>query len=169
LGPGNEAAELQYEQSMPLDLGIHSQHARETREATLVAKGRPRALAAPLGLGEWRAEFACGDMQENDRRLTLGAVARGRRLYAPLWIDLDPRRISRSLTWRRLAVGENLTIVPRDVAAGYRVQVGSEQWLFYRSLTEFGNRSVLGHNTSYSFVCGRIKKDGNLHAIVEIE
>jgi hypothetical protein len=124
---------------------------------------------APLALGEWRAEFAAGNLAMDHQRLRLEAAANGRRLYSPLWIDLDARRCSRPLTWRRLTVGEYLAVVPRDAAVGYRVQSGKEQWLIYRSLTDFGNRSVLGHNTAYSFVCGRIKKDGNLDAIVEIE
>jgi hypothetical protein len=42
--------------------------------------------------------------------------------------------VKRPLTWRRITVAENLALVPREVAAAYRVQVGREQWLFYRSL-----------------------------------
>jgi hypothetical protein len=169
LGPGSEAVEICYQQALPLAGNVNCQPARETREAAFTADGRPRALAFPVALGEWRAEFAGGELESADQRLTLRAAACGRRIFSPLWIDLDPRRLARPRTWRRLSVGENLAIVPRDVAAGYRIQAGHEQWLIYRSLTEFGNRSVLGHNTAYSFVCGRLKKDGNLDEILAIE
>ena len=65
-------------------------------------------------------------------------------------------------------MGENLATVPRDMAVGYRVQVGHEQWLFYRSLVQPGNRSVLGYNTLKSFVCLRIVAHGATEKIVEI-
>jgi hypothetical protein len=167
-GPG-EPAEIHYEQRLPLAASAAFQASRETREAALAIDGRQRALAVPLALGEWRAEFAPGEMQFHDGQLALSALGNGKRLYSPLWIDLDARRSNRPRTWRRLSIGENLSVVSRDVAAGYRLQIGGEQWLIYRSLTDFGNRSILGHNTANSFVCGRIKKDGNLEAIVEIE
>src|SRR5262249_27676705 len=81
----------------------------------------------------------------------------------------DPRRQRRPLTWRRLTVAENLGIVPRDVATAYRIQVGHEQWLVYRSLAKTGNRSVLGHNTLASFACSRILASGETDEILAIE
>jgi len=168
LGPGDASA-LRYEHGLPLAAGVACRPTQNTREIVLEAGGRARALAAPLACGEWRAELADGGLMTDDRRMSLQAAGQGRRLYAPLWIDLDSRRLARPMTWRRLSVGENLALCRPDVAVGYRVQAGKEQWVFYRSLTEFGNRSVLGHNTAYSFVCGRVKKDGELEAILEIE
>lgn len=168
LGPGESGA-LRYEQSWPLAEGVVGRAAQDTREIALEVGGRGRALAAPLACGEWRAELSDGGLAVTDGRLVQRASGHGRRLYAPLWVDLDPRRLARPMTWRRLTVGENLAICRPDEAAGFRVQAGQEQWVFYRSLTEFGNRSVLGHNTAYSFVCGRVKKDGELEAILEIE
>src|SRR5207249_5107973 len=133
--------------------------AHETREGWLVADGRRRATIIPLALPEWRAEFCHSELSAESHRLTLRQAALGRNLFAALWIDLNPRRARRPLTWRRLTVGENLALVPRDMAVGYRVQVGHEQWLFYRSIAPVGNRSVLGHNTISSYACARILKD----------
>jgi hypothetical protein len=168
LGPGT-AADMRYEHSLALSQDVVVQATQDTREVLLQAEGRARAQVAPLACGEWRAEVCDGGLAWDQQRLSLRAAMHGGRLLAPLWIDLDPRRLGRPLTWRQLSVGENLAICRRDAAVGYRVQAGKEQWVFYRSLTEFGNRSVLGHNTSYSFVCGRVKKDGSLDAILEIE
>ena len=53
---------------------------------------------------------------------------------ASLFIDLRKDRFVRPVTWRQLTVAENLSIQPADVAVGYRVQIGADQWLFYRSL-----------------------------------
>lgn len=169
LGPDSEPHDIAYEQSLPLANEVTLRLANETREATLDQAARARATVVPLSLGEWRAELAAGSLKGDEHALRLHCATKGRRHYAPLWIDLDPRRLAKPLTWRRLSVGENLAICPRDVASGFRVQAGKEQWVIYRSLTEFGNRSILGHNTAYSFVCGRLKSDGNLDPILEIE
>jgi hypothetical protein len=168
LGPGT-AGDLAYEQGLALSAGVDCRATQDTREVVVCEGGRARALAAPLACGEWRAELSDGGLVAEGGRMVLAAPGRGRRLYAPLFLDLDARRLARPMTWRRLSVGENLAICRPDAAVGYRVQAGKEQWVFSRSLTEFGNRSVLGHNTAYSFVCGRVKKDGELQPILEIE
>jgi hypothetical protein len=168
-GPDASAVELHYEQSLPLARGAALEVARETREARLLHVGRRRASVVPAALAEWRAEFCHGELRTEGGLLKLQQRSAGPRLCAPLWIDLDPARQRRPLTWRRLTVTENLQIVPRQVAAGWRIQAGSEQWLVYRSLAPVGNRSVLGHNTYASFVCSRFLASGKTQAIVEIE
>jgi hypothetical protein len=169
VGRTAEAAELHYAHSLPLSTEVALQPARETREVFLTAGKQPRATLVPPGLAEWRAEYCHAELGSSDGRLTLHQAAQGRNLYAPLWIDLDPRRLRRPVTWRRLTVGENLAAVPRDTAVGYRIQAGTQQWLIYRSLAPVGNRSVLGHNTYHSFVCLRLLPGGKTEPIVEIE
>ena len=73
------------------------------------------------------------------------------------------------MTWRQLTVAEQRQNQPRDVAAGYRVQFGSRQWLIYRSLTPPANRTVLGMNLSTDFFLGRFGRDGETNTIVEVE
>lgn len=90
-------------------------------------------------------------------------------LYAPLFVDLSSRRLSRPATWRQLTVGENRVIQPSDVAVGYRVQIGREQWLFYRSLAECGNRTLLGQNLVSEFLAARFGRSGVAEALMEIE
>jgi hypothetical protein len=161
--------ELHYSYSLPLDSQAAFRTASESREGWLESKNRRMATVIPLALPEWRAEFAHAELASDGEKLNLGQKALGRNLYAPLWIDLDPRRLRRPLTWRRITIAENLTTVPRDTAAAYRVQAGRAQWLIYRSLAKAGNRSFLGHNTVSEFVCRRILPSGDTEPIIEIE
>jgi hypothetical protein len=55
------------------------------------------------------------------------------------------------------------------LAVGYRVQVGGQQWLFYRSLGPRGNRTLLGHNLVTEFLAARFNRDGVAESLLEIE
>ncbi len=56
-----------------------------------------------------------------------------------------------------------------EVAVGYRVQVGKQQWLFYRSLAKAANRSLLGQNLSSEFFVARFDSQGDAQELIEIE
>ncbi len=90
-------------------------------------------------------------------------------MFAPLFIDLAPRRRGKPFTWRQLTVGENRAGQGRDVAVSFRVQVGTRQWLVYRSLSANRSRSVLGQNLNSDFMAGRFDRSGEVETIVEIE
>jgi len=163
-------AELDYCSRLPLGESIHFAAEKESWEGFLASRGR-RALALPLGLPEWRTAPAAGALVETApfRALELRRAARGRALWAPMFIDLDVRRFRRERTWRTLTVAENLRALPPDVAVGYRVAVGSRQWLIYRSLAAKANRSVLGHNLSSEMLVARFERKGHVELIMEIE
>jgi len=169
IGSETEPAELRYSTSLPLAAGVKFCGARETREAWLESGGRRRATIVPPALAEWRCEFCHAELLEINGCIALQQAALGCSLYAPLWIDLDPRRLKRPVTWRRLTVAENFAAVGRDVAAAYRIQAGRDQWMIYRSLARRGNRSVLGHNTLKSFVCLRIDAGGATKKIAIVD
>jgi hypothetical protein len=169
IGPLDAAAEIQYCQSLPLADDVSFSAADDTSEGWLNVKGRRRACVVPLAQPEWRSDFRHARFTKSENNLMIEQAAHGRRLLSPFWIDIHPRRIRRPITWRQLTVGENLGAVNRDVAVGYRIQSGDDQWLVYRSLAPVANRSVVGHNTYGSFVCGRIKPDGNVKEILTME
>jgi len=169
IGPTAEPVEIRHSQSLPLSPIATLDPAHKTREAWLVANRRRRSTIVPLALPEWRSEFRHAELSADNGNLKLDQAALGQSLYAPLWIDLDPKRLKRPLTWRRLTVAENLAIVSRDVAAAYRIQAGRDQWLIYRSLAPGANRSVLGLNTLSSFVAARILPTGLTDEILAIE
>ena len=171
VSPQREALrdETRYATSLPLADRTLFVPAAETREAWLVQGGKRRLTVVPPALAEWRTEFCHAELATEEGRVVLAQAALGRALYAPLFIDLDPLRARRGLTWRRLTVAENLEVVPRDVAAAYRVQVGREQWLVYRSLAPRGNRTFLGQNYSSEFVCTRFLPSGEAKDILAVE
>jgi hypothetical protein len=167
--PSAEPAEIRYSGSLPLTAETRFDPARDTREGWLTFGSRPRATIIAPALPEWRSEFSHANLLAENERITVSEAAMGRNLYAPLWIDLDPRRIGRPITWRRLTVAENRAAVPRDVATAYRIQAGRQQWLIYRSLAPAANRSVLGYNTLQSFVVARIEANAAVKEIIAID
>ncbi len=186
---GTEPRELSYRGRLPLADGVLLEPAAEeardevdaamsamigaatssvTSELVLTEK-KPRAMALPLALSEWRADTRRGCLSAVEGTLELRQTARGRCLYAPLWLDLKPKRFGKPRTWRQLTVAEQLVEQPRDVAVGYRVQFGSRQWLVYRALTARGNRTLLGQNLSTEFFVGRFQRNGESESILEVE
>lgn len=165
---GDTTADIDHQYTLPLRSGITFAPADESREGVLHSR-KMIAAVLPLQLPEWRAERFDGSLEQTADGLRLRQKARGRRMFAPLFLDLKPKRFSRQLTWRRLTVAEQLETVAADVAAGYRVQSGKRQWLIYRSLARTAGRSVLGQNLSGEFVMGRFPEKGELEQLIEIE
>lgn len=71
-------------------------------------------------------------------------------------------------TWRNLTVTERAHVVSADTAVAYRVQLGSRQWVFYRSLAAPGNRAFLGCNFAGESLAGTFGKKG-VTALLEVE
>lgn len=158
--------ELTHRAVVRLAPGLEAEPAGDTREV-LVYDGRMRCMALPAALPEWRGAGR-GELVASPGALELGQVGQ-RRLYAPLWIDCDPRRIGRPLTWRQLTVADTRRNLPPHQAAGFRIQSGLEQWLLYRALDVARNRTLLGCNVSSGFLLGRIRRSGEVARTVEID
>ncbi len=165
---GNRSGTIKYKATLPLAEGIEFQPADETREGRLARK-RGLANVLPLELPEWRLPPQGGTLEQTEEGLVLTQVVEGFRLFAPLFFDLCPARLKKPLTWRKLTIAENLDITSPDDATGYRVQVGNEQWLFYRSLGPVANRTILGQNYSAEFVAARFPTSGEAEKLIEIE
>lgn len=164
--PAGVSAALRYRGILPLAASLDARAAEETREV-VVADVRPRMTVLPLALGEWRAAAGGNLVAEPG---TLAVTQEGaNRLYAPLWLDCDARRVGLPLTWRQLTVADTRIILPRHQAAGFRVQSGQEQWLLYRSLDAARNRTLLGCNVSCEFLLGRIRASGEVARTLEIQ
>jgi hypothetical protein len=164
---GAETHSLRHTLQLPLTDAIATP-AAETHEIALRAR-KPRALIFPLALPEWRTDRRGGELTAGNGTIQLHQATNASSLYAPLWIDLDPQRHNRSFTWRQLAVAEERQNVPPDVAVGYRVQFGKEQWLIYRSLNPARNRTVIGHNLATEFLIARFDQGGGVKALIEVE
>lgn len=169
----NHSHEIEYVTHWPLASEVEFSAAEKTREASL-SVGVATVSILPLSEPEWRSQFSpceltSSEMTSRDRAITFSRKASGRNLYAPLWFDFDSPRTKKPLTWRRLTVAEAMDVVPLDVAAGYRVQTGDEQFLIYRSLAARGNRTLLGKNLVSEYVVARFARNGTTEAILEIE
>ena len=179
---GADIGGLEYCGILPLGAGIEFRPATETREGLLGAGSRERgarskmtatggglAQVMPLALPEWRSDGRVGQLIGTPRGLELHQETEGRRLFAPLFIDLDRARFRKRLTWRTLTVAESLLPVPADRAVGFRVAVGQQQWIVYRSLAQVANRTLLGHNLSTETLVAQFTSDGEVTPIIEIE
>jgi len=165
---GPPGSKIEYLSRLPLAPDMHVKKEKETREITL--RGEHGALRVlPLALSEWKSDPRWGEFSAGPSHLELRQHSKDGALCAALWIDYSPKRRKAPLTWRQLAVGEERLPVPRDVAVGYRVQIGIEQWLVYRALRSCANRTVLGQNLATEFKVGRFLPDGAVKTIVEIE
>lgn len=161
------AGSLRMEMLLPLAPALEATPAEETREIAF-SDTKARMLALPVGLPEWRAAGS-GGLSATPDGLLLEHEPAGGRCYAPVWLDLDPRRQGRPLTWRQLTVADTRRNLPPQQAVGYRVQSGREQWLVYQALDEARNRSVLGCNLSCDFLLGRIGRAGMVERTIEID
>lgn len=184
LGPRRAA--LDYRSVLPLGRGINFLPENETHEATLAGQ-KHRALAMPLALPEWRGGFVDANGSDSaaasGRRDSFQAVVHGhggtamelrrssfgRAIFAPIFFDLDRRRFDRPRTWRQLTVADSLTVRPADAAVGYRVSMGSKNWLIYRSLTAATSRTLLGHHLSSETLIARLTRKGEVRSLIEIE
>ncbi len=167
---------LDYRGVLPLAPQVAFREAAESHEGLLTQAGigksaspRPLAQVLPLGMREWRAEHSLGDLKATAAGLELRHAAAGQRLFAPLFFDLDRGRFRRRMTWRQITVAERLAPVPPETAVGFRVAIGKQQWIIYRSLAVRDNRTLLGHNLATESLIARFGADGEVTSIVEIE
>jgi hypothetical protein len=167
LGPS--PGRINYRCAWPLHEEVRFAAAAETREAYLLAQGKRWGLVLPVALPEWRVDQRFGELDSASSKIKLRQSADAQRLFAPLFVDLDPRRLSKMATWRQLTVAQQLAIVSRETAVGYRVQVANDQWLVYRSLTPPTARTVLGQHLSTECLIARIDEEGEADPLVEVE
>jgi hypothetical protein len=166
---GVQRGRIEYRAAHPLRPHVRFATAEESNEGFLVEAGNRFSLVLPLALPEWRAKRGPGRLLEEDGQLVYSLQGDGQALYAPLFFDLKPSRVKQPFTWRRLTVAQDLVVQPADVAVGYRVQVGSWQWLIYCTLADPAPRTVLGQHLSSDFYFGRFDLDGEVEDLVEVE
>ena len=168
---GERTADIRYHLSLPLANGVSWHPQTETREGILKDEaGRNRCQLFPLALTEWTDQTSPGWIEMCSEQLVITQTAHSQRIYVPLFLDFDTRRMARERTWRQLTVAEQLSPVTPDIATGYRIHLGQQQWLIYRSLAPTASRTVLGQNLIADLLIGRFDRvDGTVQALVEIE
>jgi len=153
----------------PLAADIHAEPGQQTRFLQLEGT-RFHGRVFPLALPCSRLYSTPHRFGVVNGQLELQQVVEGRGLVAPLIFDWHPQRRSKEVEWRTLTVSENGRVASGDVAAGYRLRVGSSQWLFYRSLRKSSHaRAVLGHHTFHETVVARFDSQGDTDPLIMIE
>lgn len=165
----DEPVAIELASRFPFVAGAAFAGERETREGWLLAGDDRVAGVVPLGLPEWRVESRLGELDADDVELRLSQLTVARNVCSPLMFDFKPRRFEKQRTWRQLTVAENLQKVAPDVAVGYRMQSGKDQWVIYRSLDPAANRTLIGGNYSSESLIGRFLPTGEVEEYWEVE
>ena len=167
---------LSYRAEFYVSPKMRAKASEEATEITFRPASRVSAPAfrvLPLALPEWhmakQTGLVYGTLTAMEGTLILRQESLGRSLFAPLFFDLDADRLGKRYTWRQLSVGENLRRVREDQAVGYRIQLGQEQFLLYRSLTPPANRTVLGHNLIDDFCFARFDTESGVTPLIAVE
>lgn len=161
--------QIKYSCRLPMPQSMGLKREPQTREAFVCDKSK-RALVIPMSASEWTIGPTDAVLDQSDDGNLTFTTSGSQRLYAPLWFDLQKRRFKRMRTWRQLTVADQLRLVGRNEAVGYRVQVGSEQWIVYRSLAGKACRSFLGKHMIADFFSARFDpEDGGHEALVTVD
>jgi hypothetical protein len=164
-----QAERIEYCLGLPMAKGSQMRFDASTREARLRAPDCA-ARIFPLALPQDRVRSTAGSCLEQRGRLELRQVVAGRGLFAPLIFDWHPRRRIAAAEWRALTVTELGKAVGADRAAGYRLRLGKQQLLIYRSLADTDEaRAILGQHTRYETLVGLFDSKGDVTPIIMVE
>ena len=164
-----DKAVIEYACKWPLGKGVSTVQETETNETYLFDGKKMRGLIIPPALHEWKAGRSEGQLVCHEDHFLMQVKRDAKTMYVPLFIDLSPKRSLKPRTWRQLTVAENLEIVDSEVAVAYRVQVGKQQFAFYRSMAEAANRTFFGENVNTEMFLGRLEKNKSMTELVQIE
>lgn len=155
---------------IPLAANVQYEPSSKSTEGFIVSPNGTRCLALPLHLPEWRRQLAGPGMETGSDLLTVNHQHTGQRLYSATLFSLTHLPAKQPYTWRQLTVGDDLQIVSREEAVAFRVQIGRQQWLIYRSLTAPKRRTALGMHTLAEFYAGRFDSDtGDVDTLLLVE
>lgn len=159
---------LDYQNQIQVDADISHFQETENQEIYLQQK-KICGLVLPLALSEWKKSDDSNLLVGGEGEITLRQANYGKTLYAPLMLVADPKASLKPRTWRRLTVAEKLNIVEDDIARAYRVRIGDQQWVIYKSFAEPGNRTFLGQNHHCDFFMGRFQEDGHVEELISLD
>jgi hypothetical protein len=127
------------------------------------------ALVMPIGFSEWKRGLKSGGLSAKSKTLVMETPSDKDRFYAPLVVALKGAAKTPVYTWRQLTLAQDLKIVAGDAAQGFRVQIGKDQWVIYRSLTPCIRRTLMGLHLNTEFYAARFQaKDGSYEPMIEV-
>lgn len=153
-----------------LSLGGHIGWRSVTRhtEGWLLDRSQRRARVLPVFASEWKETSAPPPLSVKAGALVITGCFDGAAFFAPVWFDLSTSRVHMGCTWRQLTVAQDRAAVPNDVAVAYRVQVGGEHWLLYRTLAPAAKRSFFGHQLVSDLLFARFDREKGVLPLLEL-
>lgn len=123
----------------------------------------------PVWLEDDRVQHTTGRCEKTGNTLLSAGEGLGG-VTVPLIFDWHPERQALDADWNRLTVTEDRAVVSAQNAAGFRVRIGEQQTLIYRSLRS-GElpRAVMGLHTLNQTVYGRVTKSGEIAPLVLVD
>ena len=157
---------------LPLANGVTLASVEHDREQLLTAGGKkirvfPLAMPQDPGVG---TSGRIGRDQDGDQPcLTCSHATDSGMLFEPIVLDWASERQSAQAEWRKLTV-TRATEIDSDGAGAYRLQVGKQHLVLYRSLggTE-RYRTFLGYQAESETVIGKFTKSGVIQELVIVE
>ncbi|MEM6474031.1 MAG: hypothetical protein AAF802_31060 [Planctomycetota bacterium] len=147
--------EIEYRLRIPLTASTKAVPLQETTEWILEST-KPQAMVIPFAAREWRTMASPANLTYTEDHYLVHSMRGSTRLFAPIWIDFDRKRLRKPRTWRPLTVGEQLRLLSTSEASAFRLQVSSSHWLFYRSLARAElPRTFFGKHMIADFYCAR--------------
>ena len=172
-----KASEWTVRSSWQLDPEIELTPADKSNEAWLKrvsqegngAATQTVGLLLPIAFPEWQRSPQIGSFRGSEGRIVLETRSDQPRIYNPLVVALRGIGKTPPLTWRNLTIAQDLELVGKDVAQAFRLQIGKEQWVLYRSLTPRIRRTVMGLHLNTEFYAARFQaSDGSYEPLIEV-
>ncbi len=163
-----ESSTWQYATTMSVDDAYRWKSVPHHTEGWLIRGHGPRLRVLPVFACEWKSGAIPPPVSLEGGLLQVAACFEGQAFFAPLWLDFWERRAKEKCTWRHLTLGQNRLAAPPDVAAAYRVQVGANHWVLYRTLAAPAKRSFLGHQLLSELLFGRFDPKKGVVPLLEL-
>ena len=173
----DQPADWEYQSTLQLGDDVFADSSKDNTELHLKTQKKrykragssPAAIILPIALPEWKRGCKSGSLASMDGQVFLRQTTSTSRMMCPLVIGLDITQKQTAYTWRHLTVADEMKIQPQEAARGFRVQIGSDQLLFYRSLGEHRRRTMMSLHLLTEFYAGRFDaNDGDIETLVEV-
>lgn len=169
---GATPGRVELSSQLPLANGVTLDSVENDREQLLTAgdkKIRVFPLAMPQDPGAGTSGRIGRDQDGDQPYLTCSHATDSGMLFEPIVLDWASERQSAQAEWRKLTV-TRATEIDSDGAGAFRLQVGKQHLVLYRSLggTE-RYRTFLGYQAESETVIGKFTKSGVIQELVIVE
>ncbi len=164
-----DAGTISHKIELPISSQIVPMQETQNTEFYLKEQEKIKSLVMPLRMEEWMTKSNRENWRVQQSHLRLRICEHGGALHNSVFIDLSPKRSQKPRTWRQLSVAENLATCPSTEVVAFRIRVGKQQWIVYRSMKEPANRTFMGQNHCCELYVGRFNGEGDVAELLTVE